>query len=166
MEPNQGIRTWQWVVTVIVIIILIVLGYYLFKGNGAPADNTNGTATSTPISDANEVNRIVVADQYPGNVVYVSSAQLANGGWVEIHKDDNGKPGAIIGSIYAEKGIAPVKVTLTEKTTDGQLYYAMLHSDDGDKKFDAAKDLPLKDSRGNIIMKTFRATTAVTEIKG
>lgn len=167
MEPNQGIRTWQWVVTVIVIIILIVLGYYLFKGNkGATTNNDNMASTTDMTSDVNEINRIVVSDQYPGNVVYVSSAQLANGGWVEIHKDDNGKPGAIIGSTYVEKGIAPVKVTLTEKTVDGQLYYAMLHSDDGDKKFDAAKDAPLKDSRGNIIMKPFRATTAVTEVKG
>lgn len=166
MDQNQGIRTWQWVVTVIVIIILIVLGYYLFKGNGT-ADNNNNSATSTDqVSDANEINRIVVADQYPGNVVYISSAQLANGGWVEIHKDNAGIPGAIIGSIYAEKGIAPVKITLTEKTVDGQLYYAMLHTDDGDKKFDAAKDLPMKDSRGNVIMKPFRATTAVTEVKG
>lgn len=166
MEPNQGIRTWQWVVTVIVIIILIVLGYYLFKGNGAtnPGD-TNATPTDT-VGDANEINRIVVSDQYPGNVVYVSSAQLADGGWVEIHKDNNGTPGAIIGSTYMEKGIAPVRVTLTENTQDGQLYYAMLHGDDGDKKFDGLKDLPLKDSRGNVIMKTFRATTNVTEVKG
>src|SRR4051812_33185945 len=167
MEPNQGIRTWQWVVTVIVIIILIVLGYYLFKGNNNAANNGDINATTTDdVSDVNEVNRIVVSDQYPGNVVYVSSAQLANGGWVEIHKDNNGTPGAIIGSTYVEKGISPVKVTLTEKTQDGQLYYAMLHSDDGDKKFDATKDLPLKDSNGNVIMKAFRATTNVTEVKG
>jgi hypothetical protein len=166
MEPNQGIRTWQWVVTVIVVIILIVLGYYLFKGNGANTTvDTNATSTDQ-ISDVNEINRIVVADQYPGNVVYLSSVQTANGAWVEIHKDNNGKPGAIIGSTYVEKGIAPVRITLTEKTADGQLYYAMLHTDDGDKKFDAAKDLPMKDSRGNIIMKTFRASTNVTEVKG
>jgi hypothetical protein len=68
--------------------------------------------------------------------------------------------------MYVEKGISPVKVTLTEKTQDGALYYAMLHSDNGDKKFDAAKDLPLKDSKGDIIMKTFRASTSVTEVKG
>jgi hypothetical protein len=117
-------------------------------------------------ADSNEVNRLVVADQYPGNVVYVSSAQVANGAWVEIHKDNNGTPGAIIGSAWVDKGISPVKVTLTEKTVDGQLYYAMLHSDDGDKKFDATKDLPMKDSQGNVIMKMFRASTAVSMEKG
>jgi hypothetical protein len=167
MEPNQGIRTWQWVVTVIVIIILIVLGYYLFKGNKPATNGADATPTPTEtVSDANEVNRIVVADQYPGNVVYVSSIQLANGGWVEIHKDNAGMPGAIIGSTYVEKGISPVKITLSEKTQDGQLYYVMLHSDDGDKKFEVLKDLPIKDSKGNIVMKPFRATTNVTEVKG
>ena len=164
MEPNQGIRTWQWVVTVIVIIILIVLGYYLFKGNG---DTVGTDVTPSPsATDLNEINRIVIADQYPGNVVYVSSAQLANGGWVVIHKDNAGTPGAVIGSAYVEKGIAPVKITLTEQTLDGQLYYAMLHSDDGDKIFDVVKDVALKDSRGNVIMKTFRASSTITEIKG
>jgi hypothetical protein len=167
MDQNQGIKTWQWVVTVIVIIILIVLGYYLFKGNNSSVTPGTDMSTTTDMtSDANEVNRIVVSDQYPGNVVYVSSVQLANAGWVEIHKDNNGTPGAIIGSAYFEKGINPGKITLTENTVDGGTYYAMIHTDDGDKKFDPAKDLPLKDSKGNIVMKLFHATTNVTEVKG
>ncbi len=166
MEPNQGIKGWQWVVTVIVIIILIVLGYYLFKGsNSAPTTETPVTTEPTT-TEMSEVNRIVVSDQYPGNVVYISSVQLANAGWVEIHKDNKGTPGAIIGSMYFNKGINPGKITLTEKTVDGGIYYAMLHSDDGDKKFDTTKDVPLKDSKGNVIMKLFHATTNVTEVKG
>lgn len=166
MEPNQGIKTWQWVVTVIVIVILIVLGYYLFKGNGGTPVGTDTTPTPTASPTDSEANRIVVADQYPGNVVYISSVTLEKGGWVEIHKDNNGTPGAIIGSIYLDAGINPAKITLTEKTMDGALYYAMLHSDDGDKKFDATKDLPLKDSNGSTIMKSFRASSSVTEVKG
>lgn len=166
MEPNQGIKSWQWVVTVIVIIILIVLGYYLFKGNnGAPTTDT--TPSTTPVAtDVNEVNRIVVSDQYPGNVVYISSVQLANPGWVEIHMDNKGTPGAIIGSMYFDKGINPGKITLTSNTVDGGVYYAMIHGDNGDKKFDAGKDLPLKDSKGNIIMKLFRVSAKITEFKG
>ncbi len=163
MEPNEGIKTWQWIATVIVVVILIVLGYYMIKGNTkAPVtiDETPVTTTDT----ATPVNRIVVSDQYPGTLVYVSSVQFANPGWVEIHKDNKGTPGAIIGSAYFDKGINPGKITLTEKTVDGGTYYAMLHSDDGDKKFDATKDLPLKDAKGDIIMKLFRAAANVTEI--
>jgi hypothetical protein len=166
MEQNEGIKAWQWIVTVIVIIILIVLGYYMFKGNTAPVGTDVSPTSSASPTDLNEVNRVVVADQYPGNVVYVSSVQLANPGWVVIHKDENGKPGKVIGSTYFDKGINPGKITLTENTADGSIYYAMLHADDGDKKFDATKDAEIKDSRGTVISKIFRATSSITEVKG
>jgi hypothetical protein len=162
MEPQSGIKTWQWVVTVIVIIVLIIIGIMVF-GN-KKTDETGLTDQNTPVVDTTtpaEVNRIVMSDQFPGNVVYLSSVTLANGGWVEIHADKNGQPGEYVGSAYFEKGINPGKITLTKPTVEGGISYAMLHSDDGDKKFDATKDLPIKDSKGNIVMKLFRASAAV-----
>ncbi len=137
----------------------------MFKGGSTPTTSTETPTESPSESVSNEVNRVIVYDQYPGNIVYVSSAQLAQPGWLEIHKDNNGTPGAIIGSTYFDKGINPGKVTLTEKTVDGGTYYAMLHSDDGDKKFDPTKDLPLKDSKGDIVMRLFHATFNVQEMK-
>jgi hypothetical protein len=167
MEPNQGIKGWQWFVTVVVIIILVVLGYYMYKGtNSKSPSDTNSSVVDNNESTSKEINRVDVTDQYPGNLVYISSAQFAAPGWVVIHKDNNGKPGDIIGYTYFDKGINPGRVNLKENTKEGMMYYAMLHSDDGDKKFDASKDAPLKDSKGNIIMKLFRATSSVTEIKG
>ena len=166
MEPNQGIKSWQWIVTVIVIIILIVLGYYMLKGKSANAPSENVTDTEVIETDTtNELSRVMVSDQYPGNVVNISSAQFANPGFVTIHEDKDGAPGDIIGSLYFEKGINTRKITLSKSTVEGKMYYAMLHSDDGDKKFDAVKDLPIKNSRGNVIMKTFQATSNITEIK-
>ncbi len=167
METNQGIKAWQWIVTVIVIIILIVLGYYMFSGKSAEAPTeSDDTELTDDTATSNEINRIVINDQYPGNVAYISSVQFAKPGFVVIHEDKDGIPGDIIGSIYFDKGTNTGKVMLSKNTVDGKMYYAMLHSDDGDKTFNASKDLPLKDSKGNIIMKTFRATTNITEIKG
>ncbi len=167
MEPQSGIRTWQWVVTVIVIIALIVIGVMVFGDDNDAEPVDNGSGTTTGQNGAQEVNRIVMSDQYPGNVVYLSSVQLAKPGWVAIHRDNNGQPGAVIGSTYFESGINPGRINLTQNTTEGGTYYAMLHSDDGDKKFDAAKDQPLRDSRNNIIMRIFRASASVgAEIKG
>ena len=41
MEPQaNGIKTWQWVVTVIVIIVLVILGFTLFKSSSSPATVT------------------------------------------------------------------------------------------------------------------------------
>jgi len=167
MEPNSGIRTWQWVVTAIVIIVLIIIGVLVFGGKDTEAPSDDLNATSTTNGSATVLNRIVMSDQYPGNVVFISSVQFDKAGWVVIHKDNAGQPGAVIGSAYFEKGISPGRITLSESTVDGGTYYAMLHSDNGDKAFDAARDLPIKDSRGSIIMKVFRASTSVSaEIKG
>ena len=165
MEPNHGIKTWQWVVTVVVIIVIIVVAILVFGGkNGAPVV----VGTSTEVSPSpTDVNRIVMVDQYPGNVVYLSSVQLANSGWVVIHEDNSGTPGNIIGYTYFDKGINPGKVTLTKPLVDGHTYYAMLHSDDGNKRFNATLDLPLKDTNGNTIMVVFHASTSAgSEIKG
>jgi hypothetical protein len=140
----------------------------MFKGKGSQdtTTDTNTTDTTDNGLTSGQLNRVVVSDQFPGNVVYISSAQLSSAGWVVVHKDEAGKPGKIIGSTYFEKGIAPGKVNLSENTVEGGIYYAMLHSDDGDKVFNAAKDLPLKDAAGNVIMKLFRVSQTVTEFKG
>ena len=169
MNPEQsGIKSWQWAVTIIIIIVLIIVGIMVF-GN-KKSEESSMTTEETPTTESNsasEVNRIVISDQFPGNVVNVSSVQLANGGWVEIHADNKGQPGAYIGSMYFGKGINPGKIILTKPTTEGGIYYAMLHSDDGDKTFDSVKDLPLKDSKGNVIMRLFRASATVDAgIKG
>lgn len=169
MQPEtNGVKTWQWVVTVIVIIVLILVGYYMFKGSDVKTvtDDTN-TAVDNTSTDAKNTNRVVVTDQFPGNIVYLSSVQLSNPGFVVIKKDKAGTPGDIIGSQYFDKGINPGKVTLKSSTTEGSLYYAVIYADtDGNKIFDSAKDMPVKDASGNDIMKTFRASTSVTEIKG
>jgi hypothetical protein len=165
MEKNaNGIKTWQWVVTVVVIIVLVILGYNMFKSSPtvAPTDDT----TTNPPTTMNTANRISIVDQAPGNIVYVSSVQLAAPGYVVIHKDKAGTPGDVIGYKYFEAGIYPGQITLTSPTVEGGVYYAMLHSDDGDKVFNSAKDLPLKDASGNIIMKLFRVTLTPTELKG
>jgi len=169
MQPTEsGIKTWQWVVTVIVIIILIIIGVMVFgnKGSQAPATTSPvGTATSTSQSGA--VNRIVMADQYPGNVAYISSVQLANGGWVVIKNDNAGQPGDVIGEAYSAAGINPVKVTLSSPMVDGGTYYAILYTGNNATAFDATAEQPLTDSTGAIIMHVFHSSaTADASLKG
>ncbi len=163
MQPDSnqsGLRTWQWVVTAIVVIVLIIIGIMVFGKKSATAPEAPGQTAANEASNTPGVNSIVMSDQYPGNVVYISSVQLANAGWVEIHKDNAGKPGDIIGSAWVEAGVNPVKITVSSPIIDGGTYYAMLHSDSGDKKFDATADLPLKDSNSNIIMRVFRGSVS------
>lgn len=166
MEPQRGIQTWQWVVTVIVIIALIVIGVMVFGDKGTENTMTgeeNPATTQVPGS----VNRIVMNDQYPGNVVYLSSVQLAAPGWVAIHADNNGVPGKVIGSARFEAGINPGKITLTQSMVDGGTYYAIIYSDIAGAAFDPAKNVAVKDANGQVIMKVFKASASVgADFKG
>ena len=168
MQPEQsGIKTWQWVVTVIVIIVLIVIGVMVFGNKGSQAPASTETATTVPTDQTGAVNRIVMADQYPGNVAYLSSVQLQNGGWVVIKSDNSGQPGDIIGETYSAAGINPVKVTLTSPMVDGGTYYAVLYTGNNATAFSATAEQPLTDSTGAVIMHVFHASaTADQSLKG
>jgi hypothetical protein len=169
-ENTSGIKPWQWVVTIIVIIIIVILGFWLFSKNGSstPTQNNLGTGTTTSTVPAStEANSVVVTDQYPGNVVYISSVRLAKPGFVVIQKNNGGIPGAVIGTQYFAAGINPGKITLTSSTIDGGLYYASLYSDTvGNQKFDITKDTLVQDSHGTAIIETFHALANVPETKG
>lgn len=162
-NPNGG-SSWQWSVTaVVIIIILVVIGYMVFKKSpdGSDTINTNNPATSQ------EENRLIVNDQFPGNIVYVATVQLAKTGFVSVRKSTAGAPGAAIGTKLFEKGTNSGNVTLGENTIDGMSYYAVLYDDtDGDRIFDETKDQPIRDKAGNIIMKMFRALSDLVETKG
>jgi hypothetical protein len=108
-----------------------------------------------------------MSDQYPGNVVYLSSVQVENPSWVAIQADNNGQPGEVIGALHFAGGINPGKITLTKPTVEGGTYYAVIYTDDGAVKFNATTDLPLKDSNGNVIMKVFHSSaSADINLKG
>lgn len=141
MDTNTtGIATWQWVASAIVLIALIVLGVYLFTGTG-PAKEID---TTTPTTNVNEVNRLVVTDQAPGNIVFITTVQLARPGFVAI-KTEAGK---VIGKQDFTTGINTGKVMLSESTLANGTYHALLYYTDAptvillDKVFKARTDLP------------------------
>jgi hypothetical protein len=169
MEQNNGVKTWQWVVTVVVIIVLIIIGIWVFGRKGTPATTEAPVSTNTETpSTVGATNRIVMPDMvYPGNVVYLNSAQFENPGWVVVKADNSGVPGKVLGETYFTSGINPGKITLSSPMIDGGTYYAVMYSDNGDQKFDPATDQPLTDANGNVIMKVFHASaSASTEVKG
>ena len=169
MEPSTGIKTWQWVVTAIVVIVLIIIGIIVFGGNKSGTTDTTGTDTTLQASDTPNapVNAIDMNDQYPGNVVYVNSVQVAQSSWVVIRKDNNGQPGTVIGTGHFDVGNHPGKITLTQPTVDGGIYYAVLYTDDGSGKFSATADTTVKDAAGNDVLHLFHASvTAGNSIKG
>ncbi len=102
---------------------------------------------------------IAVDDQAPGLTVAIKFVTLAKDGWVVVHEDRDGKPGNILGAqLFFVGQNQSGSVDLLRGTEEGRVYYAMLHNDDGDRKFDHQKDLPLTDPQGNIILMRFVAT--------
>ncbi len=168
MEPNNsGIKTWQWVVTVIVIIVIVVIGVMVFKDKGQESNNPNPEETPSALEETGAINRLVVTDQNPGNVVYISSAELATSSWVVIQADNAGLPGKVLGSAKFKSGINPGKITLSAPMVAGSTYYAVVYQDNGEKTFDLTKSTPLKDSKGQVVMKVFKASsTASVDFKG
>ena len=163
MEPSQGIKTWQWVVTVIVIIILVIVGIIVFGGNkSAPTTTDNTPAPAVSTAPTTNSNRIIMSDQYPGDVVHLDSVQVAQPSWVVIQTDKAGQPDKIIGSTHFDTGVNPGQVTLTQPTIDGGTYYATIFTDDGSGKFSAKADVPLKDANGSVIMHVFHASASAT----
>lgn len=151
MESNAtGIASWQWIVSIIVIIALIVLGIYFFTGDSTSTTVTPGE--NSPALNTSGINRLIVTDQYPGKIVFITTVQLAQPGFINITKDVAGTPGVVIGTQTFEKGINTGKITLSETTVDGATYHALLYYTD-------AKDTVLID-------KTFKASVNLPEDKG
>ena len=170
MNPEQstsGSKAWAWIIGVIIVIIIVILGYYLMKGNGNSSNTAPVTTTTPAASTVASNNGIVIADQFPGNIVYVSSVQLAAPGFVVIQADNNGTPCAVIGSKAFPAGINPGQINLSKSMVDGGTYYAALYADTaGTGIFNASVDQPITDANGNAIMKIFHASANIPETKG
>ncbi len=145
------------------IIIAGVAGYFI------GSSSVSGPVGSGSIKDSNDIglpaaaggfllgkNAIAVEDQVPGNQVTISTAVFdEGGGWVAIHEDRDGKPGNILGAqIFPAGETRSGFVNLLRPTVRG-VYYAMLHRDDGDREFNHAKDAPITDAAGSVIMMRF-----------
>lgn len=152
------------------VIVLGAAGWYAWSlsrnaeniAQNQPADTTTGLIVGK--------NAIYASDQLPSISATIDLALLEKPGFVAIHESVNGKPGAVIGkSPYLDAGENEyVIVPLSRISKDGEKMFAMVHLDDGNGVFDAAKDLPAKAENGEPIMMEFvvkNDATAPGEIK-
>lgn len=161
----------QKVIATIVALIVIVGGLYWYVSNNkamAPEVNSN-TAENTSSSDkpltgdvpgdAPDTNptvpttdTIAVSTQIPGSSVTIDNVFLSKPGFVVIHEATaNGKPGEIIGSSGLLGVGAKQDLEINATIKPGAKYYAMVHMDNGDKKFTAALDLPVTKDGGPVM---------------
>ena len=96
-------------------------------------------------------NAIYVAEQVPSKAISIAVVRFEAPGFVVIHEDVAGVPGAILGRssiLAAGETESLALIPLSRATKDGEMIHAMLHLDDGDGVFDAGKDDPAEDRIG------------------
>ena len=97
-----------------------------------------------------EQSSITAENQKAGERVNIPSVQLSVPGFVVIHEDAGGKPGAVIAkSELFKAGVYTVTVTLHRPSKAGEKLYAMLHG---------ADDISLHDGKGGDVMSVFTST--------
>lgn len=158
-----------------VIAILVILGVWwmLGRGNEAAAPETNDTVNNEqneatdnvpePGTDGTATNQlpttndaIAVSDQTSGSSITIDNYVLNKAGFIEIHEvTSEGAPGTIVGqSGYLVAGRGQ-DLEVNAKVVAGRDYIAMIHIDNGDKKFNPTQDLAAV-SGGDTVMVTFK----------
>jgi hypothetical protein len=160
MEPNRtGISTTQWVIMAIVVVALVVFGVYMLtRGDSMPA-GTPSAVNTTQLPQYKNV--VTVTDQFPGNIVYITTVELAKDGFVVVYDGNPAQGGKVIGSSYVKAGVRPGQVNLSTKTLDGKTYYVALYVDSNANGVFDATDAPALGASGSPVVQMFRATLAV-----
>ncbi len=127
-----------------------------------PTQPTSPTANvDMEVQDAmksQEDNALVIHDQPAGDEIFVPYVKLYKQGYLVIHVDENGKPGAIVAESDLLNAGDNVSFYIKYKPQPGRHFIAMLHIDNGNGKWDnATTDKPAVDSKNNIIMTPFVA---------
>ena len=144
----------------------LLVGYVVFSSNLAlapaknnedlsdqdtvPADISGSPSLSSPASQNSFAASL--DSQLPGPVVFIKHIEMKDDGWLAVHTDQNGAPSPnILGALYLKAGTYDSQtVSLLKGTTDGNHYWLVAHTDDGDHSFDYQLDLPRRDEKGNI----------------
>ncbi len=109
---------------------------------------------------------LTVTDQESnGANVTVAEATAEDAGWMVIHIDDNGAPGAVLGQASLPAGTtANIVVALNEPLTETTQLWAMLHADEGEigvYEF-PGPDVPVTNNN-EIVMAAFTATIGAAD---
>lgn len=144
----------KWIITILVIILLLVMALAIFSDKKVNEGDRMGTVSSLLAGP----NAVYVSDQPSGGSVVVTQSVFENGGYIVVHEDASGAPGAIVGnSEYLKSGgHSDVKISVSRSVENGERLYAMLHTDNGDQEFDPQEDEPITDENDNVIFMKFQ----------
>ncbi|KKT84878.1 MAG: hypothetical protein UW84_C0046G0002 [Candidatus Collierbacteria bacterium GW2011_GWA2_44_99] len=148
---------------IIGIIVVVVIGIFVwryFSSKNVPSEQVGEEQQVAGMEDS-----IFVANQKPGRFVNVGRATLSKKGYVAIHQEEAGAPGAIIGfgSLLNVGETKNLSVTLNRKSVAGESFYAMIHWDNNNGAFNPSEDAAATDKDGNIVMAKFMISESASE---
>jgi hypothetical protein len=138
-------------------------------GEGSGDDGSGGGAAGES-TGAQNAGREVTGDlaglesrSGDGTSVTIPAATISGAdGWIAVHADDNGEPGAVLGHAPIQEGEnTSVEVPLDEPLDSSGNLYAMLHVDDpADGNYTFPDGDPPVDAEGEIALEPFRYTVS------
>lgn len=140
------------------------LGEFTFPGADEPALGANGQAVTMPfmMQTLPNHNAVQVEDQELGsnNTVVVAHVTSDGPGWIVIHADDGGKPGAVLGHAAVTPGDNQSILVPIDMSGHTPTLYAMLHRDAGKLgQFEfPGEDVPVHDAHDALIAPSFVVT--------
>lgn len=150
------------IIGVIIVVIVAIFVWRYFAGKSAVNDQIGGEQNEqvSNLSDS-----IFMVNQKPGRFVNVSKVVLSKKGFVAIHQEESGKPGAVIGySGLLNSGESKnLSVTLNRKSVAGESFYGMVHWDNSNGTFNPADDVPAVDKEGNVVAVKFMISDSASE---
>lgn len=162
-KNDKGKPMPKFIWAVIGLLILIAIVILVLRGGGAvTAPGVTPTPATQPETATGDVmvgkDAIAVTDYSAGETVIATIVVLSKPGYVVVHMEADGAPGAVIGnSTLLPSGESNnVVVSLSRPSTGGEVLYAMLHTDNGDGLYAfPGDDLPTKDEEGNVVLMKF-----------
>ncbi len=140
----------------IIAAILLGVGILIYSQYGAQK-----TSTSEQQTDAKQSSLSVSSQPLVGNEITIDSLYLDKPGYVVVHKDAEGRPGAVIGHSDLISGAKTNLKINVNANQSGTKVFAMLHYDDDN---DGVYGFPDEDKpvvlEGNVVVKPI---TVITE---
>lgn len=125
----------------------------IFVSSSSTNEVTLATTTEDVTDDEQKLtgNAIYTGKKEPGNILLIDFVYLEKTGFVVVYENTFEPTGELLGvSLKLSAGEhVKVPIRLSRKTKDGEVFTAMLHSDNGDGIFTIANDPPLRDEEEN-----------------
>jgi hypothetical protein len=142
------------------------VGEYEFGGSDTPDQPmvVDGNVLTKPITVSGALPDVTANDQDVAAELNIAQVDAEQIGWIVLHRNDNGSPGAVFGhaQVYTgENGNVAVMLDEGESVSSGEQVWAMLHIDNGtihEYEFDGSQgsnDPPVTDDLGNPTMDSF-----------